>query len=135
MDSYGDGLTGDPSCSPDGSLQIDIGNDSLTGIAQADANFGTQAQLSFCVEQNSISDKEFGSLIIFPNPTKEFFILTWPKNQIEDVEVYSLFGQLLIKEDVNGEEIKIKTENLASGAYLIRINSDGRSIIKRLVIN
>jgi lysyl endopeptidase len=135
MDSYGDGLTGDPSCSPDGSLQITVGGDSLTGIAQVDANFGSQAELQFCIEQSSMDDKQFGSFNLFPNPAKDYFIITWTQMQFVEIEVISLFGQTLLKESANTNEIKIKTDKLAAGAYLIRLNCNGKSLVKRLVIN
>ena len=106
MDSYGDGLTGDPGCSPDGSLQINLGNDSLTGFSQAEANFGSQIQLSFCVDQNSISENEWGSIHLFPNPAKDFFVLTWSQKQLVEIEVISLFGQILLNENIDKKKTR-----------------------------
>ena len=135
MDSYGDGLTGDLSCSPDGSLEISIANDSITGIAQADANFGFQTQISFCLDQSSIKEHYLSSYNIFPNPANEFLFISWGKQEFVEIELISLFGQCLKTERVNGKELMLNIENLSSGAYFVRIKANGDSRIQKVVIN
>lgn len=135
MDSYGDGLTGDPSCSPDGSLQITQGNDSLTGISQADANYGSQTQLSFCVQQSSVVEQELMGVSIFPNPAKESVTISLKKIQDVHIELVSLYGQVLISENVISQQIILLTESISAGTYFIRLEIDGKTALKKLIIN
>ena len=134
-DSYGDGLSGDPSCSPNGSVQISIGSDSITGITQADANFGLQAQLSFCVDQASILDQDLSVFKIYPNPASDYVIISWEKEEKVDIELITIFGQCLEKKQVNAKELILNTEKVASGTYFIQIQANGISRLKKIVIN
>lgn len=135
MDSYGDGLTGDPSCSPDGSLQINLGNDSLTGISQTEANFGSQTQLAFCVNQSSIIEQESGKFTIFPNPASDYLTVYWEDQKFVEVELISLFGQCLKRSQVEAKQLTIDTEHIASGSYFIRIKTTDKSYLKKIVLN
>jgi hypothetical protein len=134
-DSYGDGLSGDPSCSPEGSLQISQGSDSLTGIPQKDANFGLQKTLSFCIDQGSIVEKETLSFTLHPNPADEMVIITFTKTLPVQIELITVLGQILMVEKVNTQEVFLDTTKLSSGTYFVRVKSDDKINLKKLVIN
>ena len=63
---------------------------------------------------------------VAPNPTKEFlnvFADNVPKEYKLSLELYSLTGELIIKQESLGSINRIETEDLLSGVYLIRIIS------------
>lgn len=135
-DSYGDGLTGDQSCSPDGSLLIALNGDSLTGISQAEANFGTSKTLNFCVNEISLFEKELSELLIFPNPAKESFTVSWNSVIEAKIDLVNLFGQRVIStESFSKQQVVIPTQNIASGTYFVVFSSEGKRLIRKIVIN
>jgi hypothetical protein len=134
-DSYGDGLSGDPSCSPEGSLRISQGSDSLTGIPQEDANFGSQKPLSFCINQGSIDEQETFSFSLFPNPADEKITITFNKLQSIQLEIISVLGQVLVVEKVNSVDVVLDTSTFSSGTYFVRVKSNDRFYLQKLVIN
>jgi hypothetical protein len=134
-DSYGDGLSGDPSCSPEGSLRISQGSDSLAGIPQEDANFGSQKSLSFCINQGSIDEQETFSFSLFPNPADEKIAITFNKLQSIQLEIISVLGQVLVVEKVNSVDVVLDTSTFSSGTYFVRVKSNDRFYLQKLVIN
>lgn len=69
-------------------------------------------------------------LHVFPNPTSDQLYVTINNsdNQTVIIEVYSLNGQLVFKEDANmimqGETIQLNVSNLNPGHYQIRIANE-----------
>jgi hypothetical protein len=48
--------------------------------------------------------------------------------------LFSLFGELKIKQNFNSEEIEISSANLATGCYIVRINNEKNTFSKKLII-
>ena len=70
--------------------------------------------------------KNIGGLKIFPNPSNEFVYINFSdenlKNEIFDVEVYDVFGKLIIRnEGLLGQKNEINISNLSNGTYSIKI--------------
>lgn len=57
---------------------------------------------------------------IYPNPAIDVINID-SKKEISQVEVYSLTGQLMSKDNPNTEKVQMSTTSLAKGMYLIRV--------------
>ncbi len=83
------------------------------------------------------TEMDLGSIDLFPNPSSGVFNVKIKKDQVENIEVYTLGGQL-----VNGLEIEkgkkvstINAANCASGMYMVIITSKSGDIYsKKLII-
>ncbi len=68
----------------------------------------------------SINEK----LIIHPNPFNEMINLKLEKDIEESVyTIYNLHGLKLMSDKINGNSVKIKTEDLKSGTYILQIRN------------
>lgn len=83
-----------------------------------------------------IDDVEMGEINLYPNPTTgELFIAnSSPRNAIKGVEVLDTQGRMLLKEVGSGIS-KIDMGQLSTGIYLIRMETEKGSLVKRVVRN
>ena len=135
MDSFGDGLTGDTSCSPDGSVNILTLGTSIAGIPQSQANFGTQTLLNFCVNEGGIEMLSENQVLIYPNPASDFLTVYFNSNSNTKVELIDLYGKTLKKMETTSNQVVLQTQELAAGTYLIRTVFNGQQILRKIVIN
>jgi hypothetical protein len=61
---------------------------------------------------------------IFPNPFSEKIEIQMPSNADYFIQLLNSIGQIIYSEKLNGSRTFINTEQLPSGAYFLRINSD-----------
>lgn len=88
------------------------------------------------IDYSSINELLDSDVIIFPNPTTgELFISnSSPRNAIRVVEVLDTQGRMLLKETGSGVS-KIDMGQLSTGIYLVRIETEIGSLVKRVVRN
>lgn len=89
---------------------------------------------SFTPKNMSIADNEKLSLLLYPNPVKEFLVIETggSKDQLH-VTVYSLLGKKIksFKEPIQD---KINLSDLASGVYFVKIkNETGITVTKKII--
>jgi len=71
------------------------------------------------IHENSL----ISNLEIFPNPIKDKAIIrTKDKQQINNIELFSIAGQLIRSYTVNNFEYNLKTGDLPSGIYFVKCN-------------
>ncbi len=70
---------------------------------------------------------------VFPNPAKDYVKVT-ADNNVQRVMVYNMFGQLILNNEVNGEEITVELNNLAAGVYTMRIVTNNGTAIRNIVV-
>lgn len=87
---------------------------------------------TFTVEETlSISEIEDSSIIMFPNPTEKYVYIKGLKENSR-IEVYNITGKKVISTPIkNGNRIDF---DLNSGLYLVKITSEFKTTIKKLVI-
>ncbi|MCX6225312.1 MAG: T9SS type A sorting domain-containing protein, partial [Bacteroidia bacterium] len=91
--------------------------------------FGSVRLVTPLPETTSVINNNLsGKITIYPNPAAEYLFLTLPakiNNQTLAVEVYSMNGARLMRENFNSKEtnkiIQINVGQLKSGSYLIRV--------------
>lgn len=78
----------------------------------------------------STNDFLASKFTIYPNPVNDQFTISTTEN-VDEVKIYSMLGQLMHSEKRSKQ---IDTRQLKSGLYLLQINSDGRKITKKLLV-
>ena len=89
----------------------------------------------------SIGENDFAenSIKIYPNPATSEFTISQNLSSEGTVQLFDISGKK-IKELFSGnfganKNIKVKTDGLATGIYLVKVNSGKQSVTKRLIIN
>ena len=70
------------------------------------------------------------NLFIYPNPANDYVNVNATVN-LQNIEIYSIDGQLLISEIVDTNNDKIDVSNLPSGTYILRAANQSALLIKR----
>jgi hypothetical protein len=82
---------------------------------------------------SNLSTDQFGEdrVVVYPNPVSDFVFVSGIQKEIK-VVIYSLTGaQLLEKTIDNASKL---TFDLPSGIYLMKISSDSKTTVKRLIV-
>lgn|GEM_PF-1086070 len=73
---------------------------------------------------------------VYPNPANDFIIVSNLPDNTERVELTDLLGNLLLSDsNVVENKIEFKSLNLAKGLYLLKIESDFQTYIRKVLIN
>ena len=86
----------------------------------------------------SVADNNFETLVsLYPNPARDEVSISWPTNSEVDVQVFDINGRLLINEkDVNVQGVyNLNISRLNSGVHFVRLSSEGKMIVKKLIVN
>ena len=129
MDSYGDGVLGGFWCGQDGSVSIVFNGDTLGQITEAQADFGDQTSIQFCIGNVGVEWSVIKDLEIFPNPFTNSIQINL--NQLEATEIIltDIAGKEFLRKAVSGNNIQLELENeLSTGSYLIQVKMKDGSI-------
>ena len=84
-------------------------------------------------EQNlSTSTEKQLAFSIYPNPSHGKFNISLPSKAEFSYAIYDLNGRLLQQKEKSNTQISV--QNLASGLYLLRVSSEGKTATKKLII-
>lgn len=130
-DSYGDGLVGGGFCQTVGSLQITESSAVLNEITAAQANFGNQRKLPFCLGEATNNIDVFGEenfqVSLFPNPTSGDLNADFNVLGQKSIEIYSAQGVLIHQATTAQTHWNFDTSALAQGMYFIQIQFAGKT--------
>jgi hypothetical protein len=86
---------------------------------------------------NAIPGIASSDVIIYPNPTEQFFFVKVEGLQDKEttLSVYDPIGKLILISPMNQDEMKINLTPYASGTYLIQIRNRNGTLVKQLVKN
>jgi len=79
----------------------------------------------------SVDDNDLNEITLYPNPTNGRIYISGLNTNAE-IDVFSVEGKLLKHYNLIENYVDL---DLASGLYLLRLNSDNQSITKKLIIN
>ncbi|MDQ7918361.1 GEVED domain-containing protein [Mesonia sp. MT50] len=86
----------------------------------ADGNSEPLGPEAFTTEILSVNTQVFENLSFYPNPVKNQLTLKAGK-QIENVEIYNLLGQNVLRNMPNSLEAQLNTDHLQAGVYLMKV--------------
>jgi photosystem II stability/assembly factor-like uncharacterized protein len=129
-DTYGDGI-----CCAYGTGSFELANDSGE-IILSGGEFGSSQEIEFCVESEDptigLSNFDNETIVIFPNPTSEYFTITLPSPESYVLTLQDLTGKIILQQQVkSGEVVNIST--IASGLYLLQAVSGNRKFNQPLI--
>ena len=106
-------------------------------VAQAkneDGVWGEVTKVEFVVI-NTESVTELGEVMfeIYPNPAVEYVRIT-SNAEIENLVIFSIDGKVVYTETVNQEETMIDVTSFAKGSYIVRMVSNDKMFIRRIVV-
>jgi hypothetical protein len=82
----------------------------------------------------SLSEVELEKMCyVFPNPAKDIFKVM-SHYTIKDIQVFDMMGKKVLEKEVNYFETEIIVDNLASGTYIVKINTAKGTTEKKLVV-
>jgi hypothetical protein len=88
-------------------------------------NLGLVATLAGIIS-NGVDEGFSDEIMVFPNPTSG--TLTVKGTGIRQLEVFNLFGQLLIKETCHSSAVQLDIASLAAGVYVLRVTDDAMNV-------
>lgn len=75
-----------------------------------------------------------GSLRILPNPSNGQFVVV-SDAAINHLEVYSIMGKQVYEKTGSGKRLSVDLSDCAKGIYLVRVNSQSRWTIDKVILN
>lgn len=103
------------------------------GTPYNDGN-GTSAGHVLIYENISLSKADFenSAISFYPNPTNNIVNFSTFET-IERITIYNILGQEVFSKEINSNEFKLDISNQASGTYIAKINSKGKSQSIKLI--
>jgi hypothetical protein len=75
------------------------------------------------------------SFTVYPNPASNYVDIDWTaaKNQAVELTVYNLLGESVLKQNVDNSDVnyRLSLDGLASGQYILAIQTEGQDRITR----
>ena len=103
---------------------------SLTGATQAFSVIVSGVNQTLSAQ--SISNADFK---IYPNPSKGVFTVQLPNDiEVRNLEIYNTVGKVVFQQKLSSSREEIRTSNLPTGVYLVKISSSSGAVINKLVI-
>jgi hypothetical protein len=127
-DSYGDGIYGLPWCDSSGSVLISSLGDSLTGISEANSDFGNSETLNFCVTGGGLDGLNEESIKVYPNPSTD--VVNWVSSSVvNSYIIVDLQGKKVVeRQNVHAAQFQVSIANLSPGVYVLHgVFEDGKT--------
>ncbi|MBE62379.1 MAG: hypothetical protein CMB89_08470, partial [Flammeovirgaceae bacterium] len=114
--------------------EVGLGTATFT-ITADDGRGGTASDaFSVTVEELILGLDLVNGLEVYPNPVKEYLTI-FGFQEINTITLFDLVGRKIANftPDVQGEEAIINMSSLAKGSYLLKIEADGETHLKRVI--
>ena len=100
----------------------------------ADGVWGDVTKVEFFVESGvAVAELESVSFEIYPNPSSEYVRIT-SAQEIENLTIFSMDGKMVYYQDVNQQETMVDVTGFAKGSYIVRMISNGRAFIEKIIV-
>lgn len=108
-----------------------------------DINYGPSAsegwwRFEMVLESSTSTDivKNEGAFNVFPNPATDQFTINFEEafSTSANLSVYDFQGKLVKQEILNNQQTVIATDDLKTGLYIIRVDSEEKSYVHKLSI-
>lgn len=75
------------------------------------------------------------NVLLYPNPTKDNFTIVLENwNKDTQVKVFNILGKLVLAESTSNGFLEINASNLSKGTYIVKIDSENLSTVKKVVV-
>ena len=84
----------------------------------------------------SIAENSLDNFKVYPNPVEDQLNLFWSSVNFPDemnIQVYNLSGKKVFDQFYNQKPSELNVSQLASGVYLLKVNSGDQSAVRRIV--
>ncbi|MDG2463444.1 MAG: T9SS type A sorting domain-containing protein, partial [Crocinitomicaceae bacterium] len=71
---------------------------------------------------------------VYPNPASDALNISIDKGQLSKIELYSMTGQLLFREDLNSKTYALNIGSYSPGVYLVRVFNQNNDILNTKVL-
>jgi hypothetical protein len=75
----------------------------------------------------------FKNIIIYPNPASDYLVVK--SNEKRTLEIYSIYGQLLKRKELQFSTNYIPLEDILYGEYILKIKNKREVYSEKLIIN
>ncbi len=75
------------------------------------------------------------NITIYPNPAKTNITIQTNGLKVNTYDIYDVYGQIVMQNNVNTNVVNIDVKNLKKGIYFIKLNTDNESVINKFVKN
>ncbi|MDD3740634.1 MAG: immunoglobulin domain-containing protein, partial [Bacteroidales bacterium] len=100
----------------------------LTAIALNGCSYTDTINVIFYPASGIETQNLFDEIELYPNPASDFITLHSENLRINSVEIYNIYGELILKEIINNMEVSLNLSNFAKGLYLLKCESDDNEI-------
>lgn len=83
-------------------------------------------------EKLAVNDTRSNINKYYPNPVVDQFTID-SKDTIENVEVYSLTGKLILSQKINSKTANLSLRTLTSGNYLVKVTGSGKADVIKVI--
>jgi hypothetical protein len=81
----------------------------------------------------SVKQNEISGLNMYPNPVKNGNLyITSNSSEAKSVEIYDILGKQVLNAKVSNNAVNVS--NLKGGAYIVKINEEGKTATRKLII-
>ena len=84
-------------------------------------------------DTTNVAELDNTVLEIYPNPASEYVRINSNVN-IEELVIYSIDGKVVYAESVNQQETMIDVARFAKGSYVVRMISNGKSVVRNILV-
>lgn len=98
----------------------------------AKARYGNDYFVKVFYDPDGVEENETQNIEIYPNPAKN--LLTIKAEHLNNVAIYNSVGQKVFEKDVDYSELSITLDGFDAGIYMVRINADGKEIIRKISV-
>jgi hypothetical protein len=99
----------------------------------------SRAGIADRIVETSIKETDFGAALqVFPNPTKDMFEITFPKNLSGDysIEVYNTIGERIFTRSISNKyAATIDIAGYAAGVYYVQLTNGNQTAVKKIIKN
>jgi hypothetical protein len=92
-----------------------------------------ELNISLTTPSLSVKQNEISGLNIYPNPvTKGTLYITSNSNSTKSVSIFDVLGRQVLNTKVSNNTVNVS--NLKGGAYIVKINEEGKTATRKLII-
>ncbi|MFZ4612200.1 MAG: T9SS type A sorting domain-containing protein [Bacteroidia bacterium] len=107
-------------------------SDSLVSVLKQYLNLHQNINLLNCNLSSNSTTKESNSLLISPNPAKDFLYLTFSKNSTNfEIEIINNLGQTIYKAS---NQNKLDINQFQKGMYIVKVTNEQKNVVIKKII-